>query len=186
MRRRRLFCVWVLAMVLTWAACDDDGDSMRPPDGNGAPAIDLSEFLGCWHVTGAGLAFGQGPCRAALDSIIGLLTVRAGDSLFASIDTVTDLVFVTPYRGTGDFTGSNIVGRNGSVSAVYHHAAGECSLITTISGDLFAENGDREFTAFYIVNVRFGSAGPCSTAGSCAANLAFQGKRRPASTCAGP
>lgn len=186
MRRRRLFFVLALTVALTWAACDDDDDTMRPPDGNGTPTVDLSEFLGCWHVTGGGQAFGQGPCRAALDSIVGLLAVRAGDSVFASIDTVTDLVFVTPYRGTGDFAGSNIVGRNGSVSAVYHHAAGVCSLITTISGDLFAENGDREFTAFYILNLRFGGAGPCSAAGSCSATLAFQGTRRPASTCAGP
>jgi hypothetical protein len=116
---RRLVLLWLLALGLVWAACsdDDEGPIAPPPDGD---LVDLSAFAGCWHIHSDTTVFGSpGPCRTSLDSIAGILTVAGSESLFAAIDTVTHLGFVAPYYGNGDFTGTNVSGREGDIVAEY-------------------------------------------------------------------
>jgi hypothetical protein len=184
---RRLVLCWALVLAALWVACDDDdGDNgLIVPNGNGT-TVDLSTFEGCWHVRSGITMLGQEgtPCRAALDSITDLfLEVAAFESVFVRIDTVTDLVFVDPYRGAGDFSGTDIPGRNGTVNAVYRHPATDaCTLVTTFSGSIQAR-GDTALDAPYIVDVQFDGDTTCSSLGSCSALVLFQATRRAEVTC---
>jgi hypothetical protein len=175
----------VLALVIAFAACDDP-TMMEPPPNNGGPHVDLSSFTGCWHVTSGTTAFGSGDCRAALDSVLRILKIEGVDSVFAAIDTVTHLSLVPPYYGTGDFSGTDIGGRLGSVQAVYHHLAGTCSLTTTISGGIDAGNGTEDFSAFYTVEIQFSGGDSCSAAGECMGTVLFECTRRPLERCGIP
>lgn len=184
---RRISLVSCLVIALAWVACQDDSPIMPPDDNGGPPPIDLTSFNGCWHVTGTPFQrFGPEVCRAALDSVLELLTVSADDSLFATIDdTASHLTFVAPYRGTGDFAGTTIEGDNGQVIATYLDDAGACLLATKISGPIFAQNGGSEFFADYSVIVHFDGGDSCET-DDCKATFTFEGVRRPDGRCANP
>jgi hypothetical protein len=174
----------LLVLAIAFAACEDDESVMDPPPPNGSN-LDLSAFTGCWHVTSGITAFGTGECRTALDSILAILDVNSEDSVFAFIDTVTHLTLVPPYYGTGDFTGTVITTgeRLGDVQAVYHHEAGNCSLTTTISGPIDSGEGSEEFSASYIVEIRFTDSDSCSDIGNCTGFATFQCTRRPLGRC---
>jgi hypothetical protein len=178
--RRLLIPVWVLALIILALACDDGGSPTEtPPPGN---EVDLTAFEGCWHIRSNVSAFGSGPCRRALDSVLAIFDVDGIDSLFTAVDTVTDLAFVAPYIGTGDYSGTNIPAREGTVHAVFEHAAGSCSLVTTLHGSLIAE-GDTGFSAPYILDLDFTGDDPCDDIGTCSAFVTFHGTRRPSSRC---
>ncbi len=169
-------------------ACQDENSVAPPDDQGGPPPIDLSAFTGCWHVTSTADGIRTGPqgCRAALDSVMALLTIVAGDSVFARIDTVTHLTFVEPYRGTGDFAGTDVRGlKGGTVKAVYHHNAGSCQLTTRISGSINAQEEDSQFEAFYTVLIHFEGDDSCAT-GDCGSYITFHGVRRPDARCEAP
>ncbi len=113
---RRLLClVWLLAVALLGLACGDDDDgTVAPPDGD-VDVVDLAAFEGCWHLRSQTdvLAPEGTPCRRAIDSVVAFFEINGSDSVFATIDTVTHLSFVPPYRGTGNYAGTNIPGRKG-------------------------------------------------------------------------
>lgn len=180
---RRLVLLWLLALGLVWAACGDDGGEgpIAPPDSD---VVDLSTFEGCWHVWSDTTVFGTpgSPCRTAIDSVADILKVAGAESLFAAIDTVTHLGFVAPYYGRGDFTGTNVSDRQGSVLAEYRDVAGACTLITRFDGSLTA-SGDSAFYAFYTVRIGFAGDTLCTGAGSCGAFVSFEGRRRPDGRC---
>jgi hypothetical protein len=162
---------------------DDDGDPNDPP--NGGDVVDLTAFEGCWHLQSFTDVFGPPgtPCRRALDSVAALFEIDGRDSIFAVIDTVTDLSFVPPYRGTGDYAGTNIPGRKGEVLAEFRHANGTagCSLVTTLDGPLFAE-ADTGFSLNYILRLQFIGESPCDSS-DCSGIVTFHGTRRPDGRC---
>jgi hypothetical protein len=178
---RLLLPVWVLALLILALACDDGDSPTDPPDGSD-DQVNLAFFQGCWHIRSNADVFGEGPCRRALDSVVALFEVAGVESLFATVDTVTDLSFVPPYVGTGDYAGTVIPDRQGTVHAVFKHAAGACSLVTTLDGDITA-NGDTAFYAPYTLNIEFIGEDPCGDYGDCSASVLFQGTRRPDSRC---
>lgn len=184
---RRSSLVLCLVIALAWVACQDDSPIMPPDDNGGPPPVDLTSFNGCWHVTGTPFQrFGPSVCRPTLDSVLDLLTVTAGDSLFATIDdSASHLTFVAPYRGTGNFTGTTVEGDLGNVTVTYLHDAGPCLLATKIYGPLFAQNGGSEFFADYSVIVHFEGGDSCET-DSCRATFTFEGVRRPGGRCGNP
>jgi hypothetical protein len=185
---RRLLCLtWLLAVAfLGLASCGDDDDD---ENGNGPPngdedVVDLTAFEGCWHLSSGftNLAPEGTPCRRAIDSVLDFFDVEASDSVFATIDTVTHLSFVPPYRGTGDYAGTNIPGRKGEVNAEFRHASGSgCSLVTTLEGDIYAE-GDTGFSAPYTLTLQFIGEAPCDSS-NCRALVLFEGTRRPGTHC---
>jgi hypothetical protein len=178
--RRLLVPVWILVLFALALACGDDSptETPDPPENE----VDLTYFEGCWHIRSNADVFGDGACRRALDSVVALFEVAGIDSLFAAVDTVTDLAFVPPYAGTGDYSGTDIPDRQGTVHAVYKHAAGACSLVTTLSGSITAQ-GDSGFSAPYIVKIEFTGDDACTDIGDCSAYVLFQGTRRPDSRC---
>jgi hypothetical protein len=96
---------------------------------------------------------------------------------------VTHLTFVEPYRGMGDFSGTNIPPSGlGDVRAVYRHGLGPCSLTTTFDGSI-EPRGDGGFFAPYILNIRFDGDTTCTSLGGCSAFVLFEGTRRPDETC---
>jgi hypothetical protein len=146
--------------------------------------VDLTAFTGCWHIRSGSTVFGPpGPCRTSLDSVVDILTIAGGESLFAAIDTVTHLGFVVPYYGKGDYTGTAVSGGLGAVLAEYRDVAGACTLVTRFDGDLIA-SGDSAFTASYLVNIQFAGDTLCTDAGGCTGFVTFEGRRRPDQRCA--
>jgi hypothetical protein len=180
----RRFVLPVLAIAIAIAACESDDSVMDPPvDNGGGPEVDMTSFTGCWHVTSGTTAFGSGRCRATLDSILRILEVEAGDSLFAAIDTVTHFSLVPPYYGAGDFSGTHVARDGGSITATYHHLAGDCSLTTLIAGSVSPDPDGDEFSASYTVEIRFSGGDACSELGSCGGYVTFSCIRRPTETC---
>ena len=181
-RMRSLILAWLLALGLVWAACGDDDGTVEPPPPNGNE-VDLAVFEGCWHIRSGSSVFGPpGPCRTSLDSVVDLMTIAGGESLFAAIDTVTHLGFVEPYYGRGDYTGTTVSGRLGAVLAEYRDAAGACTLVTHFDGDLTAD-GDSAFTASYIVQIEFAGDTLCTDTGGCTGFVTFTGRRRADARC---
>jgi hypothetical protein len=184
---RRLLClVWLLAVALLGLACgdDDDNGTVEPPDGDEG-VVNLTAFTGCWHLsTQTDILEPEGtPCHRAIDSVVALFEINGSDSVFATVDTVTDLSFVPPYRGTGNYAGTNIPGRKGQVSAAFRHASGNgCSLVTSLDGPIYAE-ADTGFTVFYTLRLEFIGDAPCDSSG-CAAFVTFEGTRRLDARCA--
>jgi hypothetical protein len=180
--RRLLIPTWIVAMAVLGLACGDDNSPTETP--LPTEPIDLTFFSGCWHVHSNTQVFGNPgtPCRRALDSVAAIFEVAGAESLFTAIDTVTDLSFVEPYIGTGDYTGTEIPDRSGSVHAVFHHVAGACSLTTTLGGPIYAF-GDTGFSASYILNIEYTGSDSCSDLGDCTAFVTFTGTRRPDGRC---
>ena len=180
--RRLLVPAWILATLTILAVACDDGDSPTDTPDPGGSEVDLTSFEGCWHIRSATTVFGSGPCRRALDSVAALFDVDSADSLFAPVDTVTDLAFVSPYAGSGDFSGTNIPDRQGTVHAVFEHVSGACTLVTTLYGSITAER-DTGFSAPYILEIEFTGDEACEDVGNCSAFVTFHGSRRPSSRC---
>jgi len=178
--RRLLLPTWVLILVALVAACSDD-DNPTDPNPQPTDPIDLTAFEGCWHVRSGTTVFGSNTaCGRAIDSIAALFEVAGGESLFAPIDTVTDLSFVEPFVGHGDYTGTVIPDRNGTVEAVFRGVmAPGCTLVTRMSGSITAR-ADTGFFAPYILNVQFDGCDTCQTE---SAFVTFTGTRRPATRC---
>jgi hypothetical protein len=168
-------------VVVLMVACGDD-DSPTDPDPIPVDPIDLTAFEGCWHVRSIADVIGNSntACGRAIDSVAALFEVAGAESLFAPIDTVTDLSFVAPFVGHGDYTGTVIPDRNGTVEAVFRGVmAPGCTLVTRMSGSITALS-DTGFYAPYILYVDFNSCDTCDTE---AAYVNFQGSRRRADRC---
>ena len=185
---RRLLCLtWLLVVAfLGLASCGDDDDDENgngPPDGD-ENVVDLTAFEGCWHLRSGITDFPTGnPCQRAIDSVTALFEIESADSVFATIDTVTHLSFLPPYRGTGDYAGTNIPGRKGEVIAEFRHASGNgCSLVTTLDGPIYAVGDTGLFTS-YTLTLEFIGDAACDSS-VCRAIVSFTGTRRPDGRCA--
>jgi len=178
--RRLLLPSWVLILVLLLAACGDDDNPTDTP--MPVEPIDLFAFRGCWHVRSFADVFGNSntPCGRAIDSVAALFEVAGVESLFAPIDTVTDLSFVEPFVGHGDYTGTVIPDRNGTVEATFRGVmAPGCTLVTRMTGSITAL-ADTGFYAPYSLHVQFDGCDTCHTE---SAVVTFQGTRRPDTRC---
>jgi hypothetical protein len=179
--RRLLLPSWVLFLVVVlMVACSDDDSPTDTP--MPVEPIDLTAFQGCWHVRSIATVVGNSntACGRAIDSVAALFEVAGAESLFAPIDTVTDLSFVQPYVGHGDYTGTVIPDRNGTVEATFRHPiATGCTLVTRMTGSITAQS-DTGFFAPYSVHVQFDGCDTCHTQ---SAYVTFQGTRRPDARC---